>query len=131
MLMQPQKKPSKALSYRQKLLNGLIKRKPRSRLKPVSERRSKANEKYAKAKAAYLKANRTCEICGKDQALSIHHIGGRSGSKLYDPDNFMTLCLIGDYLDRKFPEANHSHAGGCHGFVEGNKDLAREKQWIR
>lgn len=73
----------------------------------------------------YLKEHPVCEICGNEQFPSIHHIAGRSGKLLCDPENFMNVCLAGSfYLSEKYPESNYTE--GCHPWIERNLKLARE-----
>lgn len=107
---------------------GLVSRKG---LNPVSKKQKKKNSSYQQATTEHFKdeANQKCFLCGSTEALSIHHRRKR-GKHIDDPFYFMTLCMIGDYLDKQYPDMNHSHSGGCHGFVEGNKEWAREKGYI-
>jgi hypothetical protein len=106
---------------------GTKKRKP---MRKSSIKRSKEEGLYRKASLKHLKENPSCEICGRKDNLSIHHKSGRIGELLYDEGNLMTLCLIGYILDKKYPNSNHNHTGGCHGWVEANKSIARENGWI-
>jgi hypothetical protein len=108
--------------------SGQLKRTP---LNKVSKKKKKQNSEI---EAAYKRhyadpANRVCACCGTDNGLSIHHKKGR-GPYAADETTFVTLCTIGDFLDRLHPTLNHSHAGGCHGFVEGNKKWARENGYL-
>lgn len=102
----------------------------KTRLKPVSSKQRKRLSLYEQAKKDHYRSdkNQACFICGSRDGLSIHHVKGR-GQNLCN--SFITLCLRGDYLDKKFPELNHNHTGGCHGFVEGNKKWARENGYIK
>jgi hypothetical protein len=104
---------------------GQLKRTP---LNKVSKKQKKKNGDYAKAKKEFYKEddNRKCYCCGCDNNLSIHHIKKRSDGNISNKETFVTLCLTGNYMDAQYPEANHSHSGGCHGFIEGNKSIARE-----
>ena len=118
------KAPSKGLSRRV----GLTSRKG---LSPVSKKQKKKNASYQKEKTEFLsdEKNQQCFLCGSTSSLSIHHRRKR-GEYVDDPLYFMTLCMMGDFMDQKYPDSNHSHAGGCHGWVEGNKDMARQLKLI-
>jgi hypothetical protein len=100
-------------------------------LNPVSKKRKKKNVNYKESVESHYadEKNQTCFLCGCSNNLSIHHKKKR-GKVLDDEFYFVTLCLIGDYMDRLHPDSNHSHTGGCHGWVEGNKEQAREMKLI-
>ncbi len=104
----------------------------RTRLNPVSKKQKKKNSDYAKAKEEHYKndENRRCFFCGTTRYLSVHHTEKRTDGKISDQKTFLTLCLLGDYLDRQNEDMNHSHSGGCHGFVEGNKQWARDNGYL-
>ena len=97
----------------------------KSPLNKVSPRQKERLKKYkAAAKEHYShEENQKCYCCGTTSGLSIHHISKR-GSNI-DKD-LVTLCMTSDYMDCKYPDSNHSHSGGCHGWVEGNKSIARK-----
>jgi hypothetical protein len=104
--------------------SGQLKRTP---LNKVSKKKKKQNSEI---EAAYKRhyadpANRVCACCGADNGLSIHHKKGR-GPYAADETTFVTLCIIGNHMDHLYPNSNHAHSGGCHGWVEGNKSIARE-----
>lgn len=100
-----------------------FKAKPRSRkLTNKSSERAKA---YKVARLKHLGEKTACEICGNTESLSIHHIAGRSGKLLIDPNNFLVTCMSGStYLNEKYPESNQTE--GCHPWIERNLKLARE-----
>lgn len=127
------KKKKKGKTYRDRVLSGEqldFRRKPRKYMRQQSKKGRKRQSKYSKAASEYLKENPFCEICGREENLSIHHKAGRNGSLLWDKRYFMTTCMIGYVLDKMFPNSNKNHTGGCHGWIEANKNLAREKGWI-
>jgi len=99
----------------------------KTQLNPVSKKQKKRNDEYKKARESHYsrQENRQCRCCGTTNNLSIHHTEKR-GCNTSNEESFITLCIIGDFMDRKFPESNHSHSGGCHGWVEANKSQARE-----
>lgn len=103
----------------------------RTRLNPVSKKQKKRNASYEQSKKEFLEkeSNQKCYLCGKTSSLSIHHRDKR-GDNLDNPLLFLTLCMIGDYMDKEYPDSNHSHSGGCHGWAEGNKETAREMKLI-
>ena len=126
-----QHKPKKSLNYELRIKAGHQPRwKRRTPLKTVSKSRSKEAREYASASRLWL-GGKSCEVCGQQNHLSIHHKKGRIGKLLNDKRWWMCACLIGseDYLKEAFPDANHCHSGGCHGFIEANANLAREKGW--
>ena len=100
-------------------------------LKPISEKQKKKNSSYASAKAKFYakEENRSCFLCGGVNHLSIHHKSKR-GNLIDDLNTFVTLCLVGNFMDLKYLESNHSHQGGCHSWVEANKSIARELKLI-
>ena len=100
-------------------------------LKPVSEKQKKKNSSYALAKAKHYhnEDNQECFLCHCRDNLSIHHKAKR-GNLIDDLDTFLTLCLVGNFMDLKYLESNHSHQGGCHSWVEANKSIARELKLI-
>jgi hypothetical protein len=104
-------------------------RKPlrKSKLNPVSKKQKKRNKEYKYAKEQHYSSeeNRVCFCCGSPNNLSIHHKEKR-GINTSNRESFITLCIMGNYMDERYPESNHSHSGGCHGWVEANKSQARE-----
>lgn len=146
----PLPKPEKPKTYRERLLSGDVKnsgrerflsgedgsnfydakKKKKPKIKSKSSKRSSEESLYAKARKKYLNENPNCEICGNSKNSSLHHKAGRSGKLIYDIEYFSNLCLASDYCDVIYPESNHNHSGGCHGWVEANKDLARELGWL-
>lgn len=128
-------KKKKEGTYRERVLSGEQKSwkdssKKKSKLSRKSNKESSRQSKYRKASKEYLEDHPRCELCGNPSSLSIHHKMGRSGEYLWDKSFFMTLCLLGYAMDRAYPDSNHSHTGGCHGWVEANKRLARELKLI-
>lgn len=121
------------MKRREDRLNGVPKqKKERKGLRPVSKKQSKKLQAYKKARDEHYSSdeNKRCAICGRTNGLSIHHESKR-GNEIANADRFITLCLIGSYLDELYPELNHSHTGGCHGFIEANKSWAREKGYLK
>lgn len=95
------------------------------RIKPIGAKRAIGLSLYAHARTCALKKNTCCQVCGNKEALSIHHIAGRSGKLLYDHLNFLVVCMAGStYLNEKYPESNQTE--GCHPWIERNLKLARE-----
>ena len=107
--------------------------KKRKRLKPKSKKQRLRDEEYQALHKEYfsLPHNRRCALCGTSEALSIHHTEKR-GDNQNKTETWVTLCLLNNQFTKyKFPEANHSHSGGCHGFVEGNKEWARKNGFLK
>ena len=102
---------------------GLVSRKG---LNPVSKKQKKRNNDYKDAMAEHYadEENRRCFLCGSTDNLSIHHKKKR-GKETSDSFYFVTLCIIGSYMDKKYPDSNHSHSGGCHGWVHANTSIAK------
>ena len=99
----------------------------RKRLNPVSKKRKKENDIYAEKSRRWLQ-HRECALCGIRSSLSVHHAKGR-GRFLNDESTWKCLCLSNDrisILRARFPEANFSYQGGCHGFVEANRSIAEK-----
>lgn len=62
-------------------------------VKKVTEKRSKQNQEYAKLRKEYLEVYPVCEVVEcHNKAKEIHHMAGREGDKLTDPDNFLAVC---------------------------------------
>lgn len=101
----------------------------RTRINPISKKQKKRNESYRKKHDEYLKNHQRCEICGSSENLSIHHKMGR-GSYTDKEEFFMVACMSGSFLNQKYPDSNHHHTGGCHGWIEANKKIARANGWI-
>ena len=94
-------------------------------IKPISSKLSKGLVLYKEARLAHLDQVKACEVCGNQDNLSIHHIAGRSGKRLYDRENFLVVCMAGSiHLNEKYPESNQTE--GCHPWIERNLKLARE-----
>lgn len=126
------KRKNTGKTYRERVLSGEQKGfrdKPRSKLKSASKKKRKELSEYKKECNKFLRDNPKCEICGREENLSIHHKMGR-GKNLCNPNYFMSACLVGGFLDNKYPDSNHNHTGGCHGWIEANKTLSRELGYI-
>jgi predicted amidophosphoribosyltransferase len=91
MMNAPQTKPAKRQTYREKVLAGIVSRKPRQRIKPVSAKRTRENAEYTKLRREFLAAHPICLVC-KRQASEIHHACGRQGKRLLDVEFFRPLC---------------------------------------
>ena len=104
----------------------------RGKLNPVSKKQKKKNADYTKAKSEHYKneINQSCALCGTTKNLSVHHAKKRLEGNISNSSTFITLCLIGDYMDRTHPTSNHSHSGGCHSWIEANKTWARENGYL-
>lgn len=62
-------------------------------VKKVTEKRAKQNQEYAKLRKEYLEVYPVCEVVEcHNKAKEIHHMAGREGDKLTDPDNFLAVC---------------------------------------
>ena len=81
--------------------------KKKAKIAPVSEKRKEDNAEYTKVRAAYLKANPECELCS-NEATTIHHKAGRTGSLLTDKRHFLGCCMP------------------CHTFIEMNPLWSKE-----
>jgi len=102
------------------------------RLNPVSKKGRKKRQEYAKASKEHYQndENRRCALCGSQGNLSIHHIKKRLEGNHAEKETFITLCLTSKFMDERYPQSNHSHSGGCHGWIEGNKEWARENGYL-
>lgn len=100
--------------------------KPKAKsIRAISSKLSKGLALYKEARLAHLDQVKACEVCGNQDNLSIHHIAGRSGKRLYDRENFLVVCMAGSiHLNQKYPESNQTE--GCHPWIERNLKLARE-----
>jgi len=128
-----QHKPEKKKNYEERIKSGEQKHwqnKPRQRLRHTSQKRAPELREYARESVAFLR-DKTCALCGTADNLSLHHMAGR-GKLLNEQKYWIPLCLIGSeaWIRDKYPDTNHSHSGGCHGWVEANKTLAKELGFI-
>ena len=99
--------------------------KKRKKIRLVSRQMGQRLALYNAFKAVTMQKVKACQVCGNTESLSIHHIAGRSGKLLYDPENFLVVCMAGStYLNEKYPESNQTE--GCHPWIERNLKLARE-----
>lgn len=103
-----QAKPTKRLTYREKVQAGLVDRKPRQRIKPASAKRTRENAEYTKLRREFLAAHPACLVC-RGPASEIHHARGRQGKRLLDVEFFRQLC------------------SGCHRRVHDNPAWATER----
>lgn len=80
-------------------------KKPKAKIKPVSTKQAKALTEYAKVRKQFLAEHLYCEanltgcLIVADQC---HHITGKLGALLIDPNNLLAVC------------------GVCHRFIEDN-----------
>lgn len=95
----------------------------RTRLSPISKKRSNALKEYRKLREEYLHLNRTCEAglvlaaegieCGcKKWATEIHHTAKRR-KNLNNVNSWLPVC------------------SNCHRWIEDNKARARELNLLR
>jgi ribosomal protein S27AE len=97
------KKPSETVK---KSSGGLpVKKK---RIAPVSAKRAEELKIYRVERDKFLKENPACKRCGSKDDITLHHMVGKIGKRLYDSRYFCTLCFK------------------CHRFVEENPQLAKE-----
>lgn len=101
-------------------------------LNRISKKGKKKQQEYAKAKEEHYKddANRRCMVCGSTRNLSVHHSKKRTEGNHSKQETFITLCLLGDYFNKLYPELNQS-GSGCHGFVEANKSWAKLNGYLK
>lgn len=68
--------------------------KPRKRIKARSDslRARALRELYEETKKSFLAYRRSCERCGKERPLEVHHVRGRTGTLLIDRRFFNGLC---------------------------------------
>ena len=100
-------------------------KKPAKPIKQTSKKMTSKIMLYRKAKSEFLLENPACQVCGNTDALSIHHIAGRSGTLLYDKANFLVACMAGSsYLSDAHPTSNKRD--GCHNWIESNLGLSKK-----
>lgn len=82
-LIEPQLKPAKTPTYRERRLAGEVKEKPRKRINPIAKKRLSRHRSYA----AWIKAamiGQRCAFTGcHDLNLEPHHPHGRNGDNLF------------------------------------------------
>lgn len=87
------------------------KKKVPKRIAPVSEKQKERLAEYRKVRDKYLRGNPTCEICGINRDLTLHHKKTRQ-YHLCDVEVFMTLCI------------------SCHEKVHREDKWARDKGYL-
>ncbi len=66
---------------------------PKSRIKPISDKRLEELAKYRIIREQYMKLNSKCELC-TEKATEIHHKNSRENERLYDDKYFMSICRV-------------------------------------
>ena len=69
-----------------------------------SVKRAEQEGRYAERREIFLKANPTCECCGSDPSIEIHHRSGRQGEKLLEEQYWMAVCRTCHNLIHDDPE---------------------------
>lgn len=88
--------------------------KPRTRIKPVSDKQKARNAEYSKLRKAFLEERKVCQMPGCKKAPDdIHHKRGRKGKNLTDTSTWAALC--------------REHHDYCH----QNVSWARQQDWIQ
>lgn len=80
-------------------------------MRKISKKRARQLEEYSKVRLQFVSDHELCERCGKP-ADEVHHKGGRSGERINDVKDFMSICRP------------------CHIFVHNNPKISREKGWL-
>lgn len=86
--------------------------KRRTRLSPVSKKRSKQLKVYSSLRKAYIKEHPRCENCNAAFSSDIHHKKGRLGETLNDTEFWIAVCRA------------------CHNHIHRYPQLARDKGLI-
>jgi len=77
----------------------------------MSDKRKKDTAEYLRVRLIYLNEHQKCEAnlfdC-KGPSTECHHLAGRIGKRLTDPDNFLAVCRP------------------CHSYLELHPNLAKE-----
>ena len=107
--MNPQTKPPKKPNYRERVRLGLVKAKPRQRIKPVADRKKNALAQYSKWSKMILSSETQCQRCGNFAGLEAHHPHGRSKHNL-----FQIMCLC------------HT----CHAWVHAYPNTSLAQGWL-
>lgn len=88
--------------------------KPRKGIKARSDslRARALRELYEETKKSFLAYRRSCERCGKERPLEVHHVRGRTGTLLIDRRSFAGICKE------------------CHNFIHENVKAAKAEGCI-
>lgn len=88
-----QVKPTRRLNYTERRRAGLVKVKPRQRVKPVSRKRKTEAAEYASLRKFFLVAHPVCQFpgCACCDGLEIHH-KARRGRFYLRTDTWMVVC---------------------------------------
>lgn len=89
----PQEKPARRLTYAEKCKAGMVERKPRQRINPVSAKRAREGVEYTRLRKAFLTENPWCQFqgCTCREGLEIHH-KARRGRFYLRTDTWCVLC---------------------------------------
>ena len=87
--------------------------KRRTRLRPISAKRTHWGRIYATKRSRFLGAHPVCQRCDDRRATDIHHNAGRIGEKLNDTADWMAVCRC------------------CHETIHREPSLARVKGWLK
>lgn len=85
----------------------------KTRLKPVSDKRSAENRKYLKIRRQFLQDNPYCQVCRHNFSNQVHHQRGKEGPWLTDVSEFLACC------------------GTCHSRIEENREWAAEQGYLK
>lgn len=109
----PQEKPSRRLNYAEKRRAGMVERKPRQRINPVSAKRAREGGEYMRLRRKYLEAFPVCQFprCTCRDGLEIHH-KARRGRFYLRTDTWAGLC--------------NAH----HRYVEENPEWSKENGFL-
>lgn len=67
--------------------------KPRTRIKPVSDKQKVRNAEYSKLRRAFLEERKTCEVEGcKNPSTEVHHKSRRHGKFFLDTSSWLAAC---------------------------------------
>lgn len=105
--------PARRLNYAEKVKAGMVERKPRQRINPVSAKRAREGVEYMRLRRKYLEAFPVCEFpgCACREGLEIHH-KARRGRFYLRTDTWMSVCAM-----------HHRH-------IEQNPEWSKENGYI-
>lgn len=69
--------------------------KPRTRIKPVSDKQKARNAEYSKLRKAFLEENPRCAIFHHLPSDQVHHVSGRIGDLFLDTSRWLAVSAEG------------------------------------
>lgn len=64
----------------------------RKAIKPISDKQAQRLKEYRRVRDVYMKNHPVCECCQATPSQDLHHMAGRVGDNLTNPNYFLAVC---------------------------------------